>query len=103
MIRGFGSDNFSGVLPEVFKALEEASYGHQHSYGEDEYSAKAIADFKAIFGEHIEVFLYTTAQEPISSAYQLLHVRTMLSFVQKQHTSMLTNVELLKNKVAVSY
>ena len=32
MIRGFGSDNFSGVLPEVFKALEEAAYGHQHSY-----------------------------------------------------------------------
>lgn len=56
MIRGFGSDNFSGVLPEVFKALEEASYGHQHSYGEDEYSAKAIADFKAIFGKNIEVF-----------------------------------------------
>lgn len=56
MIRGFGSDNFSGVLPEVFKALEEASYGHQHSYGEDEYSTKAIADFKAIFGENIEVF-----------------------------------------------
>ena len=27
MIRGFGSDNFSGVLPEVFKALEEAAYG----------------------------------------------------------------------------
>ena len=26
MIRGFGSDNFSGVLPEVFKALEEAGY-----------------------------------------------------------------------------
>lgn len=56
MIRGFGSDNFSGVLPEVFKALEEATYGHQHSYGEDEYTAKAIADFKAIFGENIEVF-----------------------------------------------
>ena len=56
MIRGFGSDNFSGVLPEVFKALEEAAYGHQHSYGEDEYSAKAIADFKAVFGENIEVF-----------------------------------------------
>lgn len=56
MIRGFGSDNFSGVLPEVFKVLEEAAYGHQHSYGEDEYSAKAIADFKAVFGENIEVF-----------------------------------------------
>lgn len=56
MIRGFGSDNFSGVLPEIFQALEEASYGHQHSYGEDEYSAKAIQDFKNIFGENIEVF-----------------------------------------------
>lgn len=56
MIRGFGSDNFSGVSPEVFKAIEEASYGHQHSYGEDIYSEKAIADFKAIFGQNIEVF-----------------------------------------------
>ncbi len=32
-LRGFGSDNFSGVLPEVFKALEESAFGHQHSYG----------------------------------------------------------------------
>lgn len=56
MIRGFGSDNFSGVLPEVFKALEEASYGHQHSYGEDEYSQKAIEDFRAVFGTDVEVF-----------------------------------------------
>lgn len=56
MIRGFGSDNFSGVLPEVFKALEEATYGHQHSYGEDIYSAKAKEDFKHIFGPESEVF-----------------------------------------------
>lgn len=56
MIRGFGSDNFSGVLPEVFHALEEAAYGHQHSYGEDIYTEKAIQDFKAIFGDHIDVF-----------------------------------------------
>ena len=56
MIRGFGSDNFSGVLPEVFKALEEAAYGHQASYGEDDYSQKAIEDFKNIFGQQVEVF-----------------------------------------------
>lgn len=56
MIRGFGSDNFSGVLPEVFQALEEAAYGHQHSYGEDVYSEKAIRDFKKIFGDNISVF-----------------------------------------------
>ncbi|MDL2251836.1 low specificity L-threonine aldolase [Odoribacter sp. OttesenSCG-928-J03] len=55
-IRGFGSDNFSGVAPEVFRALEEANYGHQHSYGEDVYTEKAIHDFKRIFGSDIEVF-----------------------------------------------
>ena len=33
-LRGFGSDNFSGVLPEVFKALEESAFGHQHSFGQ---------------------------------------------------------------------
>ena len=54
--RGFGSDNFSGVLPEVFKALEEASYGHQHSYGGDKYTKQAIADFKALFGREAEVY-----------------------------------------------
>lgn len=56
MIRGFGSDNFSGVLPEVFRALEEAAFGHQHSYGEDDYTAKAESDFKAIFGNDIELY-----------------------------------------------
>lgn len=55
-IRGFGSDNFSGVLPEVFNALKEAAYGHQHSYGEDIYTAKAVADFRQIFGENTSVF-----------------------------------------------
>lgn len=34
-LRGFGSDNFSGVLPEVFNALKEAAYGHQPSYDAD--------------------------------------------------------------------
>ncbi|MCC8174442.1 MAG: low specificity L-threonine aldolase [Odoribacter sp.] len=55
-MRGFGSDNFSGVLPEVFRALEEAAYGHQHSYGGDIYTEVAIKEFKNIFGNDIEVF-----------------------------------------------
>lgn len=55
-IRGFGSDNFSGVLPEVFNALKEAAYGHQPAYGEDTYSEKAIQDFRNIFGEDLEVY-----------------------------------------------
>lgn len=55
-IRGFGSDNFSGVLPEVFNALKEAAYGHQHSYGDDVYTEKATEDFKNIFGKQIDVY-----------------------------------------------
>lgn len=55
-IRGFGSDNFSGVQPEVFKTLEEAAYGHQHSYGEDIYTEKAIQDFRKLFNHEVEVF-----------------------------------------------
>ena len=74
MIRGFGSDNFSGVLPEVFKALEEASYGHQHSYGEDTYTEKAIQDFKAIFGENIDVyFVYNGTGANILSLSAFTH------------------------------
>lgn len=74
MIRGFGSDNFSGVLPEVFKALEEASYGHQHSYGEDVYTEKAIQDFKAIFGENIDVyFVYNGTGANILSLSTFTH------------------------------
>ena len=54
--KGFGSDNFSGVLPEVFRALEVANTGHEHSYGEDRYTAQAVEDFKRLFGEDIEVY-----------------------------------------------
>ncbi len=54
--KGFGSDNFSGVLPEVFRALEAANTGHEHSYGEDRYTEKAVGDFKQLFGEDIEVY-----------------------------------------------
>lgn len=59
MIRGFGSDNCSGALPEVLKAVEEAAFGHEHSYGEDPYTEKAIADFRRLFGDDTEVcFVY---------------------------------------------
>jgi len=54
--RGFGSDNFSGVLPEVMKALKEANISHELSYGSDDYSQEAIQKFKKLFGKDIEVF-----------------------------------------------
>lgn len=56
MNKGFGSDNFSGALPEVINAIASANAGHEHSYGEDSYTQKAIEDFKQIFGNDIEVY-----------------------------------------------
>lgn len=55
-IRGFGSDNFSGVLPEVFQALQEASNGHQHSYGDDIFTKKAVEDFCTVFESNVDVY-----------------------------------------------
>jgi threonine aldolase len=52
----FGSDNYSGVHPEIMEALNKANRGHATSYGADEYTAKAIEKFKEYFGDDIEVF-----------------------------------------------
>ena len=38
--RGFASDNYSGVHPEVLAAIAEANGGHQVAYGEDVYTAR---------------------------------------------------------------
>ncbi|GAB48325.1 threonine aldolase family protein [Mobilicoccus pelagius] len=41
--RGFASDNYSGVLPEILEALALVNGGHQKAYGEDVYTA-ALGD-----------------------------------------------------------
>ena len=52
----FGSDNYSGVHPEIMDALNRVNYGHASSYGSDEHTAKAIQKFREHFGEDIEVY-----------------------------------------------
>lgn len=54
--RGFASDNFSGVLPEVMDAIQNANHGHVMAYGGDQYTALAIEKFKALFGNNIDVY-----------------------------------------------
>lgn len=54
--RGFASDNYAGVHPEVLAALAEANDGHQIAYGEDQYTARLTEVVKAEFGEQAEVF-----------------------------------------------
>ena len=85
-LRGFGSDNFSGVLPEVFKALEESAFGHQHSYGEDKYTEKAIEDFKQLFGEDIDVyFVYNGTGANILSLSTFTHSYNAIICAETAH------------------
>ena len=55
-VRGFASDNYSGVHPEVLAALAAANEGHQVAYGEDDYTARLQQLMEEHFGEGIECF-----------------------------------------------
>jgi threonine aldolase len=56
-VRGFASDNYSGVHPEILSALANANGGHQVSYGEDVYTARLQEVLEQQFGSGIETFL----------------------------------------------
>ncbi|MFC5502202.1 threonine aldolase family protein [Lysinimonas soli] len=54
--RGFASDNYAGVHPEVLAAIATANGGHQISYGEDVYTERVRELMREQFGERAEVF-----------------------------------------------
>lgn len=55
-VRGFASDNYAGVHPEVLTAVALANGGHQVSYGEDAYTAHLQDVFRAHFGPAAHVY-----------------------------------------------
>jgi threonine aldolase len=55
-IRGFASDNYSGIHPEVLAAIAAANDGHQIAYGDDQYTARLQEVFAGHFGEGVEAF-----------------------------------------------
>lgn len=52
----FASDNYSGVCPEAWAAMEAANQGHQRAYGDDEWTARAADHFRRLFETDCEVF-----------------------------------------------
>ena len=54
--RQFASDNYAGICPEAFAALAEANQGHQVSYGDDAWTAKASNLIRDVFETNCEVF-----------------------------------------------
>jgi threonine aldolase len=54
--RGFASDNYAGVHPEVLRAIADANDGHQISYGEDVYTERLAATMREQFGADASTF-----------------------------------------------
>lgn len=54
--RGFASDNYAGVHPELLAAIETANGGHQISYGEDAYTEHLHEVFARHFGKAAEAY-----------------------------------------------
>ena len=54
--RGFASDNYAGVHPTVFEAMNRVNQGHQVAYGEDDETATLLSLVRDEFGPRAEVF-----------------------------------------------
>lgn len=54
--RGFASDNYAGVHPEVIAAMAAVNEGHQVAYGDDAVTARLREVIRAEFGEQSDVF-----------------------------------------------
>jgi threonine aldolase len=52
----FGSDNYAGICPEAWRALEAANHGHAPSYGADDWTRAAIDAIRHAFETDCEVF-----------------------------------------------
>ena len=54
--RGFASDNYAGVHPEVLAKISQVNIGHQVAYGDDEVTAQLGEVIKRHFGNTAQVF-----------------------------------------------
>jgi threonine aldolase len=54
--RHFASDNYAGVCPEAWAALEEANQRHVPSYGDDKWTLQASDLLREVFEMECEVF-----------------------------------------------
>jgi threonine aldolase len=58
--KSFASDNYAGMHDDIIHAISNANQGHARSYGEDDYTQKAVAMFKEHFGADISVYFVMT-------------------------------------------
>lgn len=52
----FASDNYAGICPEAWGAMEAANRGHAPAYGDDDWTQAAADAFRTLFETDCEVF-----------------------------------------------
>jgi threonine aldolase len=52
----FASDNYAGICPEAWTAMETANRGHVTAYGDDVWTTRAANAFRQLFETDCEVF-----------------------------------------------
>lgn len=52
--RGFASDNFAAVHPQVMARILDVNHGHAMAYGDDPVTARARAAFDRLFGRKVD-------------------------------------------------
>jgi threonine aldolase len=52
----FASDNYAGICPEAWQAMQAANRGHVTSYGDDLWTARAADAFRNLFETDCEVY-----------------------------------------------
>ncbi len=89
MAMNFASDNHSGALPEMIKAVENVNKEHVHAYGGDEYTEQAIGQFKKHFGNDIDVyFVFNGTAANVLSIKALLKPYESVLCAETSHLNM---------------
>ncbi len=55
-MKGFASDNYSGVDPKILEALTDANQEHEGAYGDDRHTKKAVKQFQKMFGKETDIY-----------------------------------------------
>lgn len=82
--RGFGSDNHSGVHPQILSAIVKANEGHVPAYGTDSYTLDAVELFRSLTTSKAEAFFVFNG-----TAANILS----LSALVRSHHSVLSSVQ----------
>lgn len=56
LVQQFASDNYAGICPEAWAAMETANRGHSTAYGDDPWTSRAANTFRQLFETECEVF-----------------------------------------------